>query len=335
MWNLLASSLPAVSADKSWLVQAINWVLIHGCNVLISVWGFIKAVFGAIFHTLDVILEPILSPVLGLLNPLCTFIGDVIYSVLGWLPPWLSLTILSAVAGILALVVFRHTSNQKAIGRALDDIKANLLALKLYKDELRVTFQAQGRLLWAILRLQRYMLTPFLVMLGPMLLGLAQMGLRHQWHPLQPGEQTLITAVCTSETANHPDIEIESSPGLIVEVGPVPGGGKLVWRVRGGEPGRHRLQFRIDGSTIEMEKALVVGTGFQRVSAARVGRDWTAQLFHPAERALPKQSPLQSIEIDYPGVESWIYGANWWVLTFFVISMLTALILKPLFKVRF
>ena len=84
-----------------------------------------------------------------------------------------------------------------------------------------------------------------------------------------------------------------------------------------------------------IEKELVVGPDFQRVSAARVGRDWTAQLFHPAERTLPSTSAVKSIEVLYAGVDSWIYGANWWLLYFFVISMLTALVFKPFFKVRF
>lgn len=333
MWQILTINSPAASAEKNWLVDALNWVLTHGADAVLAVWELMKAVFGFIFHGLDVIVEPVLSPLLALLNPICTSIGDVVYAVLGSLPPWLSLTILSGVAGILALVVFRYTSNQKAIGRALDDIKANLLVLKLYKDELRVTFQAQGRLLWAIARLQRYMLIPFFVMLGPMLLGLAQMGLRHQWRPLEQGEQALITVTCASADAGHPDVFLKSTPAVLVEVGPVPGGGKLVWRVRAGEVGRHHLRFRVGDATIEKE--FIVGSGFQRISAARVARDWTAQLFHPAEPMLPKACPLQSIEVAYPGVESWIYGANWWVLYFFVISMLTALMFKPLFKVRF
>jgi len=333
MWPLLAFNSHAASAKSSWWLDALNWVLIHVANALLVAWEGIKAAFGAVFRALDVILEPVLSPLLALLNPLCTAVGDIVYAVLGPLPPWLSLTILSVIAGVLALVVFRYTSNQKAIGRALDDIKANLLALKLYRDELGVTFRAQGRLLWAILRLQRYMLTPFLVMLGPMLLGLAQMGLRHQWRPLEPGEKANVTLVCKSQDGTFPDVELQSGPGLVAEVGPVPGGGELVWRVRGGEPGRHDLHFNVDGSTVDKE--VVVGAGFQRVSAVRTGRDWTAQLFHPAERTLPKSCPVRSIEIEYGGVDSWISGADWWVLTFFIISMAAALIFKPLFRVRF
>ncbi|MGD2109064.1 MAG: hypothetical protein PVI86_06695 [Phycisphaerae bacterium] len=333
MWSLLATGAQAAPDKQGWLLDFFAWLLNGAAHVVLAVWGWIVDALGYVFHGLDVILEPVLSPVLGFLNPVCTLLADAVYAVIGPLPPWLSLTILSGVTGVLALVVFRYTSNQKAIGRALDDIKANLLALKLYKDELRVTFAAQVRLLWAIARLQRYMLTPFLVMLGPMLLALAQMGLRHQWRPLEPGEQALVTVTGASASANPLDVQLGESPGLIVEAGPVPGGGKAVWRVRGGEPGRYHVQLDVNGAAIEKE--LVVGTGFVRVSASRVARDWTEQLFHPVEPLLPKGSPVTSIEIGYPGVESWITGANWWVLTFFIISMVVALIFKPLFKVRF
>ncbi|MGB2985298.1 MAG: hypothetical protein WBE26_05395 [Phycisphaerae bacterium] len=320
-------------------MDAVNWLLIHAANALFWLWGMTETVFGGLWVAFDAVVNPVLSPVLAVVNPICTRIGDFVYALLGPLPVWLSLTILSVLTGIVMLIAFRYTSNQPAIGKAKDDIKANLLALKLYKDELRVTFQAQGRLLWAILRLQRYMLTPVLVMLAPMLLGLAQMGIRHQWRPLHPGEQTLIRMTLSREAAELTDVEIEPTPGVVVEVGPVPGGGELVWRVRGGEPGRHTLRVIVgdnptgDGHAIEKE--LVIGSGFQRVSAVRAGSDWIAQLLHPVERRLPDTGPARSIEILYPGVDSWIYGANWWVLYFFVVSMITALIFKPLFKVRF
>ena len=74
---------------------------------------------------------------------------------------------------------------------------------------------------------------------------------------------------------------------------------------------------------------------FERVSELRSSPSWTAQLFHPVERPLPGDSPVRSIEIGYPGRDSWLYGPDWWVLTFFVVSMAAAMILAPVFKVRF
>ena len=44
---------------------------------------------------------------------------------------------------------------------------------------------------------------------------------------------------------------------------------------------------------------------------------------------------MQTIEIHYPERPSRVYGANFWVLSFFVISMLFALVFRPLFNVRF
>jgi len=311
----------------------VNSVLIYAAEAVLWGWEILSTFFGWLFGTLDAILNPILSPLLAFLNTIWTWLGDVVFAVLSPFPVWIGLTVISAVTGVVMLIAFRHTSNQKAIGKVKDDIKANLLALKLYKDELRVTFLSQARLLWAIVRLQRYVLTPVLVMALPMLLTLAQMGIRYQWRPLRTGEQTLIKMHFAPGAGKSVEVSIEPHPGLVVEVGPVPGGDLCVWRVRGGAPGRHTLQFHVTGETIEKE--LVVGDGFERVSALRPNARWTDQLFHPVERRLVDVSPVRSIEILYPNVDSWVYGADYWVLTFFIVSMVVALILAPVFKVRF
>jgi len=297
----------------------------------------LKFVFGGLFAALDLVLDPVLSRVLWVLNPICTHVGDIVYAPLSLLPIGLGLIVLSAVAGVVMLLAFRRLSDQKAIGRAKDQIKANLLALKLYKDELRVTLLSQWRLLGAIGRLQRHMLAPVLWLLLPMLLGLAQMGIRYQWRPLKPGERALITMKLAGNPADPPTVSLSPTAGAIVEVGPVPArlddGVELTWRVRGAEPGRHRLDFLVGGTAVAKE--LVVGDGFDRVSPFRSQRSWTTQLLYPAERPLPGDSSVQSIEIEYAGRDSWVYGADIWVLTFFVISMAAALICAPMFKVRF
>jgi hypothetical protein len=314
-------------------MEVVNRLLLSGGDALLALWGLIKACFSGGWAAVETVLNPVLSPLLAALNPVCTGIGDAVYAVLSPLPVWSGLTILSILTGIVMLIAFRYTSNQDAIGRAKDDIKANLLALKLYKDELSVTFRAQWRLLRAIVRLQRYVLVPVLIMLGPMLLGLAQMGIRYQWRPLRPGEGALVKMKLSERVVNAADVRLEPCAGLTVEVGPVPGGGEVAWRVRAAKAGRHTLRFHVGDHPIEKE--LVVGEQFQRVSALRVGADWVGQLLHPAERRLASGDPVESLEILYPGADSVIYGANWWVLHFFVVSMLTALLLKPVFRVRF
>ena len=113
-------------------MDAVNWLLINGADALFWLGGLIKILFSHVFTVLDAVLNPVLSPILAVLNPVFTEIADGLYFLLAPFPVWVGLTILSVVAGVIMLIAFRYTSNQAAIGKAKDDIKANLLALKEY-----------------------------------------------------------------------------------------------------------------------------------------------------------------------------------------------------------
>ncbi len=315
------------------MTDVINWLLTTVANIVLGAfWGIVDAA-GAVFSALSGLFNPVLSPALSFLNPILTAIGDGVYAVLDPLPDWLGLTIISAALGVVILVAFRYASNQTAIGRAKDDIKANLLVLRLYKDQLAVVFQAQCRMAWAILRLQGLLLRPIAILLIPILLCMAQMGIRYQWRPLRPGETTVITMKLHEDVDEFGEIVLTPSAGVTIEAGPVPGGGAVVWRVRGGDVGRHTLKFRVHDTIVEKE--LVVGSRFQRVSAVRPDARWTAQFLHPVERPLPSNSPARSIALLYPSTDSWICGADYWVLYQLAVSLVVALVLRPLFGVRF
>jgi len=310
----------------------LGWLLTNIAYAFWWLWDIVVDVAGVAFAALDALLNPILSPLLRVVNPICTWIGDAVYAVLSPLPVWLGLSLLSAIAGVALLVAFGWLSNQDAIGRAKDDIKANLLALKLYKDEIRVTFVAQWRLLCAIVRLQRYMLLPVLILALPMVPALAQMGVRYQWRPLHVGERCIVSLKLAKAFAKGASVEIVNPDGFIVEAG-VPGGGVAAWRIRATEPGRHTISFNVQGETVTKE--LVVGDAFQRVSALRPPAAWTSQTLHPVESPLSGSKAVESIEVDYPPRQSIVYGADYWVLTFFVISMVAAIVFRPVFNVKF
>ncbi len=62
-------------------------------------------------------------------------------------PGWLSATLIAAVTGLFMLVIFKYTSNQRAVKQVRNQIKANVLALSLFKDSVPVSMRAQGRIL--------------------------------------------------------------------------------------------------------------------------------------------------------------------------------------------
>ena len=88
----------------------------------------------------------------------------------------------------------------------------------------------------------------------------------------------------------------------------------------------------MDGQPVEKE--LAVGDGFMRVSAERPGWCWSDILLHPGEPPFGPDSPVRSIEIDYPDRASWTSGTDWWLVYWFAASMFAALCFRPLLNVN-
>jgi len=262
-------------------------------------------------------------------------LGKLFFPPIGTLPGWLSNTIISAVVGIVLLLVFKYTSNQIAIGRIRDNIKANMLALKLFKDSLAVTMQTQGRIFKGALFLLIHAIRPMAVIIVPVVLLLGQMGLWYQHQPLNPGKEAIVTMAFNCDLGPPlSDVAIETAPAAELLAGPVRVLSKreIYWKIKGCENGYNYLIFHIDDQ--EIEKELAVGDGFMRVSAKRPGWHWTEILSNPWEKPFAPDSIVSSISIEYPERASYTSGTNWWIFYFFIVSLVFALIFKPVFKVR-
>lgn len=262
-------------------------------------------------------------------------LAKALFGFIAVVPGWLSNTIISAVAGVVLLVIFKYTSNQRAIGKVRDDIKAHMLALKLFKDSISVTLRAQGRVFRGAFLLLFYSIRPVLFMIVPVVLLLSQLGLWYQSRPLLCKEEALVSLKLNGQrSGSRPDVTLSSNDTVEVVTGPVrvSAGREVVWQVRALQDGIHNLDFYVGGERIEKE--LAVGDGFMRVSAKRPGRRWSQILMYPAEKPLGSNSAVSYITIDYPERSSWTSGTDYWVVYFFIASMVFALLFKPVFKVR-
>ena len=262
-------------------------------------------------------------------------LGKFLLALIAVLPGWLSNTIISAVTGVVLLVIFKYTSNQRAIGRVRDDIKANMLALKLFKDSIAVTLQSQGRVFRGALLLLIHAIRPMLVMIVPVSLLLAQMGLWYQSRPLLPGEEVIVTVKLNGSIETPwPTVRIEPTPVAEVTIGPVRvfSQHQIHWKIRAVENGDSSLIFHVDEE--QFDKELTIGDGFRRVSTKRPGLHWADIMLYPVEKPFGPDSVVQSINIDYPDRLSRTSGTDWWVIYFFVASLVFALIFKPFLKVR-
>src|SRR5262249_26706427 len=154
----------------------------------------------------------LLTQVVVWLNVVTNALGEALLAPVGAMPGWLSATVLAVVLGVALLVLFKYTSNQRAIKRARDGVNANLLALKLYKDSALVALRAQGRIMAGAFRLMLLALVPILVMALPVCLVLAQMSLWYQARPLRVGEEAVITVKLNGEA------EVSLAPADAAEV---------------------------------------------------------------------------------------------------------------------
>ena len=228
------------------------------------------------------------------------------------MPGWLSATVVAAVTGVLLLAVFKYTSNQRAIKRVRDDINANLLALKLFKDSARVALQAQGRILRGACRLFVLAIVPMLVMAVPVSLLLGQLaslvpgpaaaGRRGGRHHAQARRRRRVVLARREPPAHRrrrgdrrAGPRAEQARGLLERQGP---------RRRQPPPG---VPGRRPGRT----KELAIGDGFMRVSQERPGWDWSVDsAATPGSSRSAADDPVRSIEIAYPDRSSWTSGTD-------------------------
>jgi hypothetical protein len=276
----------------------------------------------------------VLAQVIAWLNVAANGAGRWVLAPIAWLPGWLSATLAAAVTGILLLVAFKYTSRQRAIKRARDDINANLLALKLFKESAAVAVRAQARILVAAGRLFVLALVPMAVMAVPVTLVLAQLALWYQARPLRVGEEAVVTVKLNGDTAAPlPEVRLATA-GAETAIGPVriESQREVCWGIRALDAGYHRLTVEVDGRSVDKE--LAVGDGFMRVSTRRPEWSWSDALLHPAEEALRPDSPVRSVDIDYPRRDSWTSGADYWVWYWFAVSLVVALCFRRILRVN-
>jgi hypothetical protein len=250
------------------------------------------------------------------------------------LPGWVSITLVAAGSGLAMLLAVKYTSNQRAVGRVRRDIKADLLALSLFRDSWVVSLKSQGRVLAGAGRLLMLAIPPILLMFVPVSMLLAQLALWYQARPLEVGEEAVVTVhLATDAVSDLADVRLAPCSAIEVMAGPVRVAARrmICWNVQARAEGYYRLTFEACGQTFDKE--LAVGGGFMRVSPHRPGWDWMDAALSPGETPLPTDCVAQAIDVAYPERRSWTSGSNSWLPYWFATSMVFAFAMRPLLKV--
>lgn len=280
---------------------------------------------------------------MSILNSLLRGLTDALLSPFRSLPAIVGLFVISVVFSIIALYIFKWTSNQDKIEAVKRKIYAGLFEIRLFNDD----FKAILRALFDILRHNAtyvgLSLPPLLVMIVPFVLVIAQLQFQYGYAGLRPGEETVVKVVLKQDRAaafkddsGKPPVELVAPAGLEVEKPsmwswPI---NELSWRLKAEEWGTYEIELQWNGGDSVAKSVVVSEEEIKLRSPSRLASGFWNQLLYPAEDPLPDESPYESIEIGYETGEipTYLFGLRaHWLIVFLVLSVALAFVLaKPL-----
>jgi uncharacterized membrane protein (DUF106 family) len=274
---------------------------------------------------------------MGLINTILGKLFDLLLLPFQSLNPWAGMAFVALLTGLLMLIIYRWTSNQSGIRRVKDKIKAHLLELRLFKDNMGVTMRAQGQILRSNLRYLALNLRPLLVMIVPLILILAQLNLWFGSEPLAVGRPAILKVrLLPDVNVLGTEFALESPPEITIETPPLrlEEARELDWRLRPTAAGTFDLTIRA-GDKSYIKTVVVDGRGLEKVSALKVKRSFLDEVLYPGEKALPGESRIKAIEIVHPAKKLSLFGLRLhWLIAYLGLSIIFGFALKKPFRVE-
>lgn len=258
---------------------------------------------------------------------LSTIFGAIMFPFRNW--PTLGLIIISAVASVGILLIFKKVSNQERIDGIKRKIHAALFEIRLFNDDLGAIMRSQFDILRHNLSYLRLQLFPLLFILPPVMLIMAHLQPYYGYSGLEVGDPVLLKVEMQrpdSETEflldDKPEISLEVPAGLELNSPGVwvPSKGEMVWRLAATEPGDYELQIQAGGETFA--KSVRVSDQTVRRSPRKV-TSIGDQLLYPVEKPFSKSDPIRSISVGYPEDPEVLLMPRWmWI--FFILTIVFA-----------
>jgi len=245
---------------------------------------------------------------------------------------------ISLLTSIIALPIFKYTSNQEGIKRVKARIMGHILELRLFKDDIRIILSAQKNILKFNMIYLRYTLKPLIFMMVPMVVIIIHTAVRYEYRPLHPGESAIVKVKLHNPnelSIQDREIVLTVSEGLSIETPPfrIDGGKETYWRVRAEREGIFKLGFQ--ARDMEVRKMVFVSGKVTRISSETLKSGIVNSFFNPGGPSLPEGTALESVLVTYPHAKINLFGWDiHWLILFFIFTLGFGFILMRPFNVR-
>ncbi len=267
--------------------------------------------------------------IVDLVNRLLTPVFDLMCWPFRALPAMWAMVAISLLSGIAMVWIFGKVSDQETIKDLREQIRGNLIGVRLFQSDIGVVLRLQRRIFGDTFRYMKLALVPMIVLLVPVLLIMTQLNLRFAVRPVELGEAILVKAFMRNASVLDDDVTLETANGVTVESAGVriPATREVAWRVRADAPGAHEMVVHVGEEALAMR--LVAGDQWGAVPQRRTGRGVWDTLLYPGEAPILATHTVEALEIAYPTLELRVLG--WtihWLVAFFVLSLAFGFVFK-------
>lgn len=251
------------------------------------------------------------------------------------LPAAVGLAVVSLLATVPILLVFKATSDQPRLAATKRRIQAAILEIRLLNEDPRFVLAAQRDAMRHSLAYLRLTLVPLLWLALPMLVLMTHLQAYYGYRGLAVGETAIVKAKFAEEVGALIPV-LEGGTGVAVETPLLwlPSVREADWRIAATAPGKHELRLRLGDAV--WTKSVLVSDSPGRRSATRPSASLLAQLLHPSEPPLARGAAVTAIELGYPaGAVSLLGWDTDWIIAFLILTLLAAFALRGVLRVTF
>ncbi len=268
-------------------------------------------------------------------NYLATRGCDLLLAPLAKLPPFWGILFLSVLTSLFVLVIYRWISSPARVRETKNRIKANILAIRLYRDFWRTIVGSFFKSLYYTGKYFVLNLAPLLAVLPLLFLLFVQMDARYGMRPFRPGESITVKARfagaiggAEATLAANPHFQAAMNPVHVTALNEVD------WKLRAVAPGATAIAISAGGVTVK--KNLVIGNGLAALSNKKLAASSPEHFIHPVEKLLEAPAPIRSVAIRYPARSISLLGLRThWLVWYLLLTFAIALALKNRFGVEF
>ncbi|MGE5340089.1 MAG: hypothetical protein ACM3SY_01290 [Candidatus Omnitrophota bacterium] len=249
-------------------------------------------------------------------------------------PRW-GLFALSVLMAFIVLYIYKWVSAPHLIKRTKDRIKANILAIRLYKDLWKVILLSFVKSLYYTLKYFGLNFGPVLILL-PLLFPLfVQMDIRYGMKPYRIGDEIVVKATFANGGIEGKEIRLLSDDHFKPLMNPVfiKPLNEVNWKLEARKNGVTQVRIQVQDKVYE--KNLVIGNVPGAVSNRKMRESRWAHFLYPAEPLLPDRGDVESISVHYPENDLRVGIPMHWLVFNLIVVFGVVLAFKNKFGIEF